>query len=150
MKKFFKFAFSPLIIVMLVLSLIISLGGIAINIYNLIVSTTASQKFQYYCLLGLCLLLFVFILFVIIRSGYKINKNKLSLCFGFIKTYFPLEDALNLTFFEDKNMLILFFKEEEYTRIVIKKDKIPLFCQVLREENKKVTYFEKTLTTDND
>ncbi len=150
MKKFFKFAFSPLIIVMLVLSLIISLGGIAINVYNLILSTTASQKFQYYCLLGLCLILFVFILFLLIRSGYKINKNKLYLYFGFIRTAFPLESALNLTFFEDKNMLILFFKEEEYTRIVIKKDKVQPFSEALREENKKITYFEKNLTTDND
>ena len=150
MKKFFRFAFSPLIIVMLALSLIISLGGIAVNIYNLIFSTTASQKFQYYSLLGLCLLLFVFILLVTIRSGYKINKNKLSLYFGFIKTSFPLEKALNLTYFKDKNMLVLFFKGEEYTRIVIKKDKISLFCKALREENKNVTYFEKTITTDHD
>ena len=149
MKKFFRFAFSPLIIVMLLLSLIISLGGIAVNIYNLIVSTTSHQKFQYYCLLGLCLLLFVFILFVIIRSGYKINKNKLSLYFGFIKTSFPLEKALNLTYFKDKNMLVLFFKGEEYTRIVIKKDKIQPFSEALREENKEITYFEKTLTADN-
>ena len=135
---------------MIVLSLIISLGGIAINVYNLIISTTLSQKFKYYCLLGLCLLLFVFILVLLIRSGYKINKNKLHLYFGFIKTTFLLEKALNLTYFKDKNMLILFLREEQYTRIVIKKDKIQPFCKALREQNKNITYFEKSLTTDND
>ena len=148
MKKIFRFAFTPLIITLLILSLLISLGGTAINLYNLIIATINSQKFQSSCLLGLCLILTVFILFVLIRSGYKVKDGKLLLYFGFIKSTFPLEKALNLTYFEDKNMLILFLDGGEYSRIVIKKEKFSSFLNALREENNKITYFEKNSSTD--
>ena len=143
MKNLFRFAFSPLLIIMLILSLIISLGGIAINIYNLIVTTIANQKFQYFCYLGISLILAVFILSILIHSGYKIKNGKLNLYFGFIKTSYILEKALNLTYFVDKKMLILFFEGEEYTRIVIKKEKFSSLLTAIKKENSKVTYFEK-------
>ena len=148
MKKFFRFAFTPLVITLLILSLLISLGGTAINLYNLIIATINSQRFQSSCLLGLCIILTVFILFVLIRSGYKVKDGKLLLYFGFIKSTFPLEKALNLTYFEDKNMLILFLDGGEYSRIVIKKEKFPSFLNAIREENNQITYFEKKLSEE--
>ena len=139
MKKF-RFFFSFPVWALIILSLLCALGGIGINIYNIVTAVEGTNLFKFISFLVLCVLLAVFLLSVIIYSNYKIKGDKLYLYFGFIKTTYPLKDALNLTHFEDKNMLVLFFTEEEYTRIVINKQKFNLFAEEITKANDKISY----------
>ncbi len=140
MKKTFRFAFNPLVWILLIAVLLVALGGVWLNVYNIIVMPPLSSAFLYVCYGVLCLVLAVFVLSVTFNSGYKIKKGKLYLNFGFIKTTFVLDKALNITYFENKNMLVLFFEGGEYTRIVIKKEKFSSFADKLREENANILY----------
>ncbi len=139
MKKF-RFFFSFPVWALLILSLLCALSGIGINIYNIATSVKGANLFKFISFLVLCLFLAVFLLSVITNTCYKIKGDKLYLYFGFIKTTYLLKNALNVTHFEDKNMLVLFFTEEEYTRIVIKKQYFNLFAEKLIEKNDKISY----------
>lgn len=139
MKKF-RFYFSFPVWALIILSLLCALGGIGINIYNIVTAVKGTNLFKYISFLVLCVILAVFLLSVIINSNYKIKGDKLYLYFGFIKTTYLLKDALNVTHFEDKNMLILFFTEEEYARIVINKQKFNLFADAITKVNDKICY----------
>ena len=139
MKKF-RFYFSPSVWILLILSLLCSFGGIGINIYNLTMARENTIIFKFVAFLVLCVLLAGLIFSVIIHSTYKIKDKKLYLYFGFIKSTFDLSKAINITHFEDKNMLILFFGEAEYTRIVIKKQCYNAFAKSIIEENDRIDF----------
>ena len=139
MKKF-RFYFSLPVWILLSLSLLCSLGGIGINIFNLIVAREDTIIFKFVAFLVLCTILVGLILSVMIHSTYKIKDGKLYLYFGFIKNTFNLSEALNLTHFEDKDMLVLFFNQAEYTRIVIKKQDFNAFANSIIEENEKIVF----------
>ena len=145
----FRFYFSFPVWVLIILSLLCALGGIGINIYNIVTAVEGVNLFKFISFLVLCALLAVFLLSVIIYSNYKIKGDKLYLYFGFIKTTYSLKKALNLTHFEDKNMLVLFFTEEEYTRIVINKQKFNQFAQTITKVNENISYnISKTQNKD--
>ncbi len=135
MKKTFRFHFSPLVWILLSLTLLVSLCGIAINVYNLVILAPFDSAFRYVSFGILCLILAVFVVTVMTSSTYKIKKCKLYLKLGFIKSIFDLDKAVNITHFEDKNMLLLFFNNGEYTRIVISKENFLHFSESVREEN---------------
>ena len=139
MKKF-RFYFSLPVWILLSLSLLCSLGGIGINIFNLIVAREDTIIFKFVAFLVLCTILVGLILSVMIHSTYKIKDGKLYLYFGFINNTFNLSEALNLTHFEDKDMLVLFFNQAEYTRIVIKKQDFNAFANSIIEENEKIVF----------
>ncbi len=140
MKNSFRFAFTPLVWILLIAVLIISIGGVAINVYNAIIISPLDSAFGYISFSVLCLILSAFTLSVILHSKYKIKEGKLHLYFGFVRTSYQLNKAINLTHFTDKNMLVLFFSGEEYTRIVINKSKFPSFAERIKEENINILY----------
>jgi hypothetical protein len=120
--------------------LLSALGGTILNVYNIIILPPLNSAITYICYGIMCLILAIFTTSIIFSSGYRVKKGKLYLNFGFIKTSFDLKTALNLTYFEEKNMLVLFFNVGEYTRIVIKKEKFNSFSERIREENANVLY----------
>lgn len=127
MKNSIRFRFNPLVWVLLIITLLFSLSGVGVNVYNLIVLSPFHSALPYVALLVLCLLLALLVVSVMLLSYYKVKGQTLVLRFGPIKSVYNLEKALNLTRFKSENLLILFFNDQTFTRIVVSEKK---FSQV--------------------
>ena len=83
------------------------------------------------------------VLSVMVHGRYVIKNDKLIVCFGFIKTTFLISDIVQITHFKQLNKLVVYFKSEEYSVIVISIEKYSDFSNKLKDVNPNI------IITDN-
>ena len=140
--KSFRFKYSQLVWVLLLLVFIILLAGVCWNVYTLIanwgVSTT--KTVTNFITLALTLFLLVFAISIMAFGKYTIKDGHVVVHFGFFKTKTPVSEIVQFTHFKKSDKLVAYFKDAKYSVIVISKDSYQDFVLAVRELNPSIIY----------
>lgn len=141
MKKF-KFKYSIAVYILLILTLALSLAGVIWNIFN-VLHYPEGQNFKIvsFCIIAvLSAAIFVFVLSVLFYGRYVVKGDYLYTCFGFVKNKTPLSDVIEITHFKKSDKLVIYYKTEEYSVIVISPEQYDDFILAVRDKNKNVVF----------
>ena len=136
MKKF-RFAFSPLIMILLFASILLTLLGIVFNVKNVIeyYALSTHKTIVYAITLIINVGLFVIIVSLSVNGCYLIKGNTLYSCFGIIKTKTDIFSVVSITHYKKTKKLVLFFNTAEYSSIIIAEKDFSNFVEELRKIN---------------
>lgn len=148
--KQYKFKLSKLAILGCVAGILLGLIGIGFTAYRIYRYGFSSAQLiiQYAVVLIVGLLAIALFAAILIRSTYKITDTEIVLWFGFIKSAYKISDIESVHLFTKTNKLVLYFKDERYTVIVVKPEWYHDFIQQLLSKNKNIRY--DISTTDQD
>ncbi len=140
--KDFKFKLSKVAAILSVLAIILAIGGIALTVYRIFKLGFPSFVIgvQHVVMLIICVLLIVIFSSILIRSYYRITDNEIILKFGVIKSVFKISDITSVHLFTKTNKLVVYFKNETYTVIVVKENWHNEFVKELTAKNDKIVY----------
>ena len=138
----FKFKYSALVFILLILSLALCVAGIVWNIFNAIqfANVNTIKLISSLVIVVLTFVLLVFVLSVLFYSRYVIKDGYLYTYFGFIKNKTPVSEIVEVTKFKKSNKLVVYFSTEEYTVIVIAPEFYDEFVMAIRNANKSIVY----------
>ena len=142
MKKF-RFKYSPVVWLLLAVVLVLSVGGLVWNIFNLVEFYSFKQTFDlvsYGVIIAVCAFLVVFVLAVIFYGNYVIKGQTLYTYFGFFRAKMKIDDIVGISLFKKSNKLVVYFKEQEYSIIVIDQNLYDDFVVAIRKVNPKIIY----------
>ncbi len=113
--KRFRFKFSPKIVVLCILTLLLCLAGIATTVYRIVKNDgihgfTDFLKFP--LLIAVCVFCIVLVVSLLIKSEYTVEKEAFTTKFGFIKTKFPLKTITEIELDRDEHKLTVRCGEE--------------------------------------
>ena len=137
MKKF-RFQFNAYIVILLIFILLIGLTALGFNVYSIFFLPPFDSVIKYIALAVICLLLVAFTLLVLFNSNYALKKGKIVLTFGVIKTFYDIDKIVQFTVFEDGKVLVAYFSDQTYTRIVIKAQEFDKFVEQIKDINPKI------------
>lgn len=149
----YKFRFSKLIIILSIAAILVAAGGgIGWTIYRIvdIGFQTVLLGIQYVVLLLVSALIIVVFVSLLIRSCYKITDKEIVLWFGIIKSSYKIADIESVHLFTKTNKLVVYFKNERYTVIVVKPEWNNEFIKDLLSKNEKIRYDVSTTDKDGD
>lgn len=139
--KQFRFKYSPLVLVLIGLVLVISLLGLGFNIFNIIVTKEQGFKLiSYYIIVVLTAFILILAISIAVYGKYKIKNGYLYSYFGFILSKIKIEDIAEIVHFKDSDKLVLYTKDNAYTIIVIDPKYYNDFVLSIREENSKIKF----------
>ena len=140
--KTFKVNLSGTVKILIGVAFILSLFGIAFNVYSIIsYSKISALKTATYCItLTVSLFIAVFILSLIFNCKYVIKNKKLQLCFGFINTKVGIDDIVSVSHFKNTDKLVVYFKTAEYSVIMILPNFYDEFIHAIKEINPMIIY----------
>lgn len=140
--KTYKFRLSKLVLALLIAALAASFGGIGFTAYRIyrLGFSTVLLGIQHVVILIACVLLIVILVSILIRSCYKITDKEVLLWFGIIKSAYKIADIESVHLFTKTNKLVLYFKNERYTVIVVKPEWYNDFIKELLSKNSKIRY----------
>lgn len=138
----FKFKYSVTVYVLLILTLALSVVGLVWNIFNAVhFAQSETFKFVSSCIISVVTAaLIVFVSSVLFYGKYVIKNGYLYTCFGFLKSKTPVLDVIEITHFKKSNKLVVYFKTNEYTVIVIAPEQYDDFILAMRKVNKNIFY----------
>ena len=149
MKKF-KFRFPPLVWVLLLVGLTICALALALNVYNL-TQYIHYDLFKYlpfiiYSVIALFLLFVVFS--IMFFSEYSIKNGYLYVRYGIFYSKTKLDEIVQLAHFKKSDKLVVYFKGQTFSVIVIAKEQYDAFVESLKEINKQI-FFTHQLDDEN-
>ena len=117
----YKFKFSKTVIVLLIVLLVLGVAAIAFTVYRMLTYGFGSVSLiiQYVVLILFGLLAIVIVTSMLIRSVYKVTEKEIVLWFGIIKSSYKIKDIESIHLFTKTNKLVLYFKDEKYTIVVV-------------------------------
>lgn len=139
----YKFKFSKPILLLSVLAILVAAGGgIGWTVYRMvnIGFQTVLLGIQYVVILLVSVLIIVIFSALLIRSYYKITDKEIVLWFGIIKSTCKIADIESIHLFTKTNKLVLYFKNERYTVIVVKPEWYNQFTKDILSKNGKIRY----------
>lgn len=138
----FKFKYSVTVYVLLILTLALSVVGLVWNIFNAVhFAQSETFKFVSSCIISVVTAaLIVFVSSVLFYGKYVIKNGYLYTYFGFLKSKTPVLDVIEITHFKKSNKLVVYFKTNEYTVIVIAPEQYDDFILAMRKVNKNIVY----------
>ncbi len=150
MKKY-KFSLSKLAILGCIGGILLGFLGIGMTIYRILNSgfSTPSLIIQHVLVLLVSVLALLVFSSILIRSVYILTDDNLILWFGIIKSIYKISEIESVHLFTKTNKLVVYFKGERYTVIVVKPNWFHEFTQELLKRNEKIRYDVST-TDSND
>ena len=103
---------------------------------------------QHVAVLIVAALAIVIFVSLLIRSVYKITDTQIILWFGIVKQTFKIADIESVHLFTKTNKLVIYFKDDKYTVIVVKPEWYNEFTKEILARNDKIRY--DVSTTDKD
>ena len=143
--KNFKFKYSLTVWILLGVVLALSLVGLAWNVFNLTEYLWAGAfKITVYALIiALTALLATFTISMMVYGKYVIKNGYIITRFGLVFSRELIENVVQITHFKKSNKLVVYFKDDKYTVIVINESEYENFILAMREVNKKIIYDTK-------
>jgi hypothetical protein len=141
MKKF-KFKFPPLVWVLLMTILIVCAVGLALNIYNL----TQYLGYKFFKILPFVIYTIItgFLIFVVLSvmlfSNYTLKKGYLYVSFGIFVSKTKIDEIVSITHFKKSDKLVVYFKHQAFSVIVIAREKYDDFVLSLRKLNSAILF----------
>ena len=150
--KDFIFKFSRTAVILSVLAIALALGGAGWTIYRIIRFGFPSFTLglQHVVMLIVCALLLVVFVSLLIRSFYRITDKEIVLRFGVIKSTFKIEEITSVHLFTKTNKLVVYFKNETFTVIVVKPEWNNEFIKALTSKNENIRYDVSYTEKDED
>ena len=141
MKKF-KFKFSGFVFFLLSVVLIVCFISLALNVYNLIhyIKTPLFKVLPYILYIVITLFLIAVVLGIMLFSSYSLKKGNLYVRFGFFVSKTKVSDVIGITHFKKSDKLVIYFKDQTFSVVVIAKEKYDDFVLILRELNKSIFF----------
>lgn len=148
--KTYKFKFSKLITALCIIAIVLALAAVAFTVYRIYMYgfTSPMLIIQHVAILIVAALALVIFISVLIRSVYKITESEIVLWFGIVKQIFKIADIESIHLFTKTNKLVLYFKNDKYTVIVVKPEWYNEFTKEILARNDKIRY--DVSTTDKD
>ena len=141
MKKF-KFKFSGFMWVLLSVVLAVCLFSFALNVYNLTqyYSYDFFKFFPYILYALISLFLIIVVLGIMFFSRYSLKNGCLYVNFGIFVSKTKASEIMCITHFKKSDKLVVYFKHQAFSVIVISKEKYDEFVLSLRELNKEILF----------
>ena len=156
--KNFRFKYNTTVWILLCVVLALSIAGLIWNVFNLTEYVWAGAfKITIYALIiAITAFLTVFVISVMLFGRYQIKDGYLYTRFGFVSSKEKIEDVVQITHFKKSDKLVLYFKDEKYTVIVIAKEEYEKFYGILtnaprielKEFEKDAKFFESCLPVE--
>ena len=148
--KSYKFRFSKLVLVLIGLAIAAALAAVAYTVYRICLYGFSSPllAIQHVAVLIVAALAIVIFVSLLIRSVYKITDTQIILWFGIVKQTFKIADIESVHLFTKTNKLVIYFKDDKYTVIVVKPEWYNEFTKEILARNDKIRY--DVSTTDKD
>ena len=148
--KSYKFRFSKLVLVLIGLAIAAALAAVAYTVYRIYLYGFSSPLLVIQHVAGLIVAALAIVIFVslLIRSVYKITDTQIILWFGIVKQTFKIADIESVHLFTKTNKLVIYFKDDKYTVIVVKPEWYNEFTKEILARNDKIRY--DVSTTDKD
>ena len=141
MKKF-SFKYPAIAWVLLILVMLLSLGGAAWNVFNVIEfwGGNVVKLVGYFVVIALALSLTLVALSIMVYGNYTVKDNRLICNMGFLRTAYNIEEITQIIHFKKSDKLVVYFINNKYTVIVISPEEYEKFILVVREINPKIIY----------
>ena len=135
--KSFKIEYKLYVKIFLSLALIISIAGLVFNIISIVEYFNLSTRklISHVLLTVVTAFLCVIISSLLFFGRYKIKDGKLITCFGILRFKTDVFDLLNATHFKRTNILVIYYKNAEYSVIMISPEFYKDFIKAIRLEN---------------
>ena len=140
--KSYRFKLSVAATVGCVAGILLGLAGIGVTAYRIYKYGFSSAQLiiQHVVVLLVSALAIAVFAAILIRSVYKLTDKTLVLWFGFIKSEYKIADIEAVHLFTKTNKLVLYFKDEKYTVIVVKPEWYRELTQEIIARNKNIRY----------
>ena len=141
MKKF-KFKFSGFVFFLLSAVLVVCFISLALNLFNLVqyAKNPLFKFLPYIIYIIITLFLIAVVLGIMFFSGYSIKKDTLFVRFGFFVSKTKVKDIIAITHFKISDKLVVYYKEQAFSVVVIAKEKYDDFVLSLRNANKNIFF----------
>ena len=148
--KSYKFRFSKLVLVLIGLAIAAALAAVAYTVYRIYLYGFSSPLLviQHVAVLIVAALAIVIFVSLLIRSVYKITDTQIILWFGIVKQTFKIADIESVHLFTKTNKLVIYFKDDKYTVIVVKPEWYNEFTKEILARNDKIRYDVSTSDKD--
>ena len=140
--KSFKLKYSPLIWLLLSLVIVLSLCGLAWNVFSMIefLGLNITKVISAGILSVLCLALVIFSLSIVFYGKYIVKGNYLVSYFGIIKSKIDIGDITHVIHFKKSDKLVVYYGEKSFVIILVSPVFYEEFTLSLREVNKSIVY----------
>ena len=141
----FKFKQSIPLMVMNILIAVLAVVGAVFNVINLVkFSDNAGRVIAFIILLLVCLVMLAFGVWIYFFSYYLIEEDGFKLVFGPIKNVVEISAITEVCLYKEKGSLVVYFGDDNYQIILIKKEEYDAFYDAIKSLNQSVFYNVKT------
>lgn len=154
MKKF-RYKFTKLMTALIIIAMVLSVVGFALNLYFCIkngIKTAAQPLYpilQYSLMFFVTIVLFALLSSMLFSSYYIVDKKYFKTQFGFIISKYELEKIESVVDNKKTNKLTVIFENGEYIVIVVKPQWYNDFVEALLAANRKIEYSIVSLDKDD-
>ena len=157
MKKF-KYKFTNATLVFIYLGLALSVAGIALNTYNIFVervwlyANNSLSIIRYALVYLVSIALAVILISLLISSYYSVDDKHFKTSFGIIKSSYDVKTIKLINLDRATGKLSVYFEEDKYIVIVVKKEWNDEFIDALLKANPQIEFSiqSKENNIDND
>ena len=112
--KCFKYQFTPTLITLSVLVIVLCLAGMGVSIYRIVKFGVGdfTETLKSPLLIAICIFCIALIVSVLAKSQYIVDEEYYTTQFGFIKSKFPIKDITKLELDMDTKKLTIFVGEQ--------------------------------------
>ena len=110
----FQYKFSPLMVVLSILVILLCTVGIAISVYRIVEFGIQGflDALKSPFLILVCVFCIVLVLSILAKSQYLVDDKSFTVQFGFIKSVFAIKDITSLLLDSDSRKLTIYFGEQ--------------------------------------
>lgn len=141
MKKY-PFRYAGAILVLLIIVVLLSVGGLVFNVFSLItfIRADTGKAFSYSVMVAVNLALTVFSVALLFNGKYVFKNGYLRCVFGLIPVRIKVAQITEIAHFKKSDKLVIYYGEDKYGVIVISPDRYDEFIEELRGINPSVRY----------
>ena len=141
----FKFKQSIALMIMNILIAVLAVVGAVFNVINLVkFSDNAGRVIAFIILLLVCLVMLAFAVWIYFFSYYLVEEDGFKLVFGPIKNVVEISSITEVCLYKEKGSLVVYFGDDNYQIILIKKEEYDAFYDAIKSLNQSVFYNVKT------
>ncbi len=154
--KTFRYKFSRLMTILIIVSLVLCAFGFGLNLYNLLKYGTSTSTNEFYAYLQYGLMFFattalaIILISLLINSHYGVNDRYFYTSFGFIKSKYDIKTIENIILDRKTNKLTITFEDNSYVIIVVKDEWYEEFVDCILKANPDITFAIDTEVPDPD
>ena len=137
----FKIKFSPLIIVLCLLALLLSAGGVTLSSWRIVRFGVHgfNDVLKYPFLIAVCVFCILLVICILAKSQYVVTNEYFFTQFGFIKSKFVVKDVTSIVYNTDAKKITLYFGEQ-FMVLSVSPEWQEAFIRALMKANPDVDY----------